>query len=114
MLKLSHDAAKILNEARAEAAVPASYGLRIFAEPGADGSNLAIAFAAGPEQGDEVSEQDGLSVFVSRDVAEPLDEAVLDVERSDTGVSLIIKMEEGAGELPFEDAASRNGDPLEN
>lgn len=64
-----------MNDARAEAAVPGRYGLRIFAKPGRDGSNLAIDFAPRPEQGDEVSEQDGLPVFVVREVAAPLDEA---------------------------------------
>src|SRR5919202_1008510 len=110
MLKLSRDAAKILTDARSEADVPTNYGLRIFAEPGVDGSNLAIAFAPGPESGDEVSEQDGLPVFVARDVAEPLDDAVLDVERTDTGVSLVIKMEEEAGEMPGGETRAKNGD----
>ena len=103
MLKLSRDAAKVLNEARAEAEVPRNYGLRIFAEPGIDGSNLAVAFAAGPEKDDQISEQDGQPVFVSHDVAEPLEEAVLDVETTDSGVSLVIKMEEEAGDMPLED-----------
>jgi Fe-S cluster assembly iron-binding protein IscA len=107
MLKLSRDAAKILQDARDEAAVPQNYGLRVFSEPGADGSNLAIAFAPGPEKGDEVSEQDGMPVYVSGDLAAPLDEAVLDVERSDTGVSLVITMDEEAGELP-EQGPARN------
>ena len=117
MLKLSQDAAKVLNDARSEAAVPDNYGLRIFTEPGAEGSNLAIAFAPGPESGDEVTEQEGLPVFISRDVAVPLDDAVLDVERTDTGVSLIIKMEEDAGDLfGTEDVSdvSKNGHALEN
>jgi Fe-S cluster assembly iron-binding protein IscA len=110
MLKLSHDAAKILNDAKSEAQVPGNYGLRIFSEPGVDGSNLAIAFAEGPEQDDEVSEQEGLPVFVARDVAEPLDEAVLDIEKTDTGVALVIKMDEDAGEMPADPAVEKDGD----
>lgn len=103
MLKLSRDAARILSDARTEASVPGSYGLRIFAEPTADGSNLAVAFAPGPERGDQVTEQDGMPVFVAPDVAKPLDDAVLDVEQTDTGVSLVIKMEEAAGEIPSDE-----------
>ena len=105
MLKLSHEAARLLNEAKAEAQVPDGYGLRVFAEPGVDGSNLAIAFAEGPEGDDQVSEQEGMPLFVARDVAEPLDDAVLDIEEGESGVSLVIKMEEAAGEMPEDDGA---------
>ena len=114
MLKLSSEAAKILNEARVEASVPKNYGLRIFSEPSVDGSNLAIAFAPGPEGGDEVGLQEGIPVFVSRDVAEPLDDAVLDVEKTDTGVSLVIKMDEAAGEMPVDDELEQDGDLPKN
>ncbi|OLC53052.1 MAG: hypothetical protein AUH85_14995 [Chloroflexi bacterium 13_1_40CM_4_68_4] len=99
MLKLSRDAAKVLNEARLEAEVPRNYGLRIFFDAGPGGADLAIAFAAGPERDDQVSEQDGLPVFVSRDIAEPLEDAVLDIETTDTGVSLVIKMDDEADEI---------------
>ena len=44
-------------------------------------------------------EQDGLPVFVSRGIAEPLEDAVLDIETTDTGVSLVIKMDDEADEM---------------
>ena len=100
MLKLTHDAAKLITEARTRAAMPDTYGLRLFAEPTAEGSNVAIAFAPAPERGDEVIEQDGLPVYVAPEVAEPLAAATIDVAQTPNGPDLVMKLEEEAGEMP--------------
>lgn len=92
MLKISSDAADVLREARQQASIPETYGLRVFAERTTDsGADIGLGFAPGPDEGDEVVEQEGLTVFVANEVAGPLSEAVLDARQGDQGATLVLR-----------------------
>ncbi|MGH2451088.1 MAG: hypothetical protein ACRDGE_07440 [Candidatus Limnocylindria bacterium] len=92
MLRISSDAADVLRQTREQAAIPDTYGLRIFAERATDsGADIALGFAPAPDEGDLVSEQEGLTIFVASEVAEPLSEAVLDARQADDGKTLVLR-----------------------
>lgn len=95
MLQLSPTAAEALNQARDEQDVPEDYGVRVSAEAGPDGqTGLAVGFAEGPAEGDEVTEQAGTQVFIAEEVAGPLAESVIDLEETDRGAQLVVKPQE--------------------
>lgn len=101
MLRISTDAARALTAARENADIPKDFGLRIFAEPGENGEgNLALAFRQGPEEGDAVGEQEGLQIFVAKELDEPLDGVVLEIEETPEGQSLVLTMAEETGDPP--------------
>ena len=94
MLKLSTQAAALLEKARESQGVPEHFGVRVYGEAAPQGgTSIGIAFTETPEQGDEVGEQEGTNVFVAPEVAEPLSEALLDAEESPEGVRLTLKTE---------------------
>lgn len=95
MLKISTQAATVLTEARATAELPNDYGLRLSAASSAEGPRLGIAFVPEPAAGDQVSEQEGIKVFVAPDVAEPLADAVIDVQPGEGGPELILRPQAG-------------------
>lgn len=95
MLQLSPTAAEALNQARDEQDVPEDYGVRVSAQAGPDGqTGLAVGFAEGPVEGDEVTEQAGTQVFIAAEVAEPLAESVIDMEETERGAQLVVKPKE--------------------
>lgn len=92
MLKISSDAADVLRQARQEASIPDSYGLRVFAERTTDsGADIGLGFAPAPEEGDDVVEEEGLTLFVANEVAGPLSEAVLDARQGEQGATLVLR-----------------------
>jgi Fe-S cluster assembly iron-binding protein IscA len=81
MLTITHDAAALLANQRAEMGAPASFGVRLSArdEADADGkTELVIAFVPAPMAGDQVTEQEGLKAFVASELTRQLDDATLD------------------------------------
>ncbi|MGH3443441.1 MAG: hypothetical protein ACRDUY_15625 [Nitriliruptorales bacterium] len=95
MLQLSSTAAAVLEQAREQQDVPDTFGVRISAQPGPEGqTGLAIGFAESPIEGDEVSEQSGTELYVAPEVAEPLSDAIIDVEDTAQGQQLILKPQE--------------------
>ena len=78
MLQLTHAAASQLAEARDARGLPETAGIRVFAEPQAEGElAVALTFAAVPAEDDQVTERDGTRVFIAPEVAGPLVDAVV-------------------------------------
>jgi Fe-S cluster assembly iron-binding protein IscA len=84
MLTITHDAAALLANQRAEMGAPDSYGVRLSApRPEAGEAELVIAFTPGPSPGDQVTEQEGLRAFLAPEVSEQLEGATLDATPTD-------------------------------
>ena len=80
MLQITHGAATFLSELRRGQDVPETYGLRIFPETTEpDEITVALGFTDAPADGDQVTERDGLRVFVAPELAAPLEDAAIDV-----------------------------------
>ena len=80
MLQITHDAAELITALRRGQDVPDDHGLRIYAEASEPGEiTVALGFTDSPAAGDQVTEQDGLKIFVAPEVAEPLHDAAIDV-----------------------------------
>src|SRR5688572_25689425 len=73
VLQITHDAAQLLTELRRGQDLPEDHGLRVFAESNEAESEITIGlgFADAPVQGDQVTEQEGLKLFVAPELAEP-------------------------------------------
>lgn len=96
MLQLSQTAAQALQQARNEQDVPEGHGVRVSAQAGPDGQTaLAVGFAEGPAEGDDVSEQAGVQLYVSEEVAGPLAESVIDLQDTDRGLQLVVRPQQG-------------------
>lgn len=90
MLQVTSRAASTLTGARAQQGLPDHFGVRIFASATATPdmkSAYRFGFVEEPAAGDQVTEAEGTRVFVASEVADSLENAVLDTE--DTG-SLIV------------------------
>lgn len=84
MLQLTHAAAAELAGTRDAQGLPDTAGLRVFGEPTSGGQlALGVTFVEVPAEDDQVTERDGMRLFIAPEVAEPLASASLDV--SDTG-----------------------------
>lgn len=80
MLQITHGAATFLSELRRGQEVPETYGLRVFPESTEPGEVvIGLGFTDTPLEGDQVTEQDGLRVFVAPELAAPLEDAAIDV-----------------------------------
>jgi Fe-S cluster assembly iron-binding protein IscA len=91
MLELTAAAAAQVSELRRERGLPEAAGLRVFEQAGTNGEmSFGVVFAADPSQGDEVSELDGVRVFVAPEVAAPLSDAALDAEETPEGPRLVL------------------------
>jgi Fe-S cluster assembly iron-binding protein IscA len=94
MLQVTDTAAAVLREAREAQDLPDSFGVRISGQPTPTGEmTVALAFSEGPGDNDQVTEQEGTQVFVAPEVAEPLSEAVIDVEDTAEGPQLSIRVQ---------------------
>ena len=91
MLQVTHDAAELITELRRGQDLPDDHGLRVFAEASEPGEvTIALGFTDAPAQGDQVSEQEGIRVFVAQELAAPLEDAAIDVAGADDGASQLI------------------------
>lgn len=91
MLQITHDAAVLITALRRGQDVPEDHGLRIYAENSEpDEITIALGFTDSPATGDQVTEQDGLKVFVAPEVAEPLRDAAIDVTPTDDGAQRLV------------------------
>lgn len=91
MLQITHAAAELLSEIRREQDVPDDHGLRVFAETAtADEVSIGLGFTDAPGDGDQVTEQDGLKVFVAPEVAEPLTDTAIDVTPASNGAARLV------------------------
>jgi Fe-S cluster assembly iron-binding protein IscA len=90
VLQITHGAATFLSELRRGNDMPDTYGLRVFPESTAPGEvSIGLGFTDTPEEGDHVTERDGLRVFVAPELADPLEDAEIDVS-GDTGTPRIV------------------------
>jgi Fe-S cluster assembly iron-binding protein IscA len=100
VLNMTSDAAQLLREARNAAEVPDNYGVRVFAEQdAAKGVSIGLGFAEEPFPGDEVSEQEGMRLFIAKEVAEPLAATTIDAakEEGEGEARLVLRPSEEAG-----------------
>ena len=88
MLQVTSQAVQTLNRAREKEGLPENFGVRIFAapDPSANSHQASVygfGFVEGPRDGDAVGQTDGTPYYVAPEVADSLDDVVLDV--ADTG-----------------------------
>ena len=93
MLTITHDAAVALAGARAASGAPDTFGTRFSVEipPQAGEPQLSISFVEHPAVGDDVSEQEGMPVFVDPQLAVALPEATIDAKPIDGETQLILE-----------------------
>ena len=92
MLQITPDAASFLSELRDGQQVPDTYGLRIFPESSEpDEITVALGFTDAPADGDHVTEQGGMRVFVAPELAAPLEDAAIDVAAEDGPPHLVFR-----------------------
>lgn len=94
MLTLTSSAADVVSAVKERENVPDGYGLRVFAQQGADGTSVRLAFAEEPGSDDHVAESQGQRLFVSPELAEPLNDSVLDAQETAEGVGLVLRQPE--------------------
>jgi Fe-S cluster assembly iron-binding protein IscA len=94
MLQVTSTAATTLAAARAQNGLPEHFGVRISATA-ANTSQPAFQFGFVEEalEGDQIREAEGTRVFVAPEVADSLDNAILDVE--ETGRLVLMAADEG-------------------
>jgi iron-sulfur cluster assembly protein len=91
VLALTQNAVDVIQAIKASSdEVPDDAGLRISAEPGAEGSGLELALVSAPVQSDVVVEAAGEQIFLEEDVAGYLEDKVLDAEIEEGRVSFAI------------------------
>lgn len=93
MLTITHDAAVALSAARAAAGAPDTFGTRFsITEPRETGEpRLAVTFVERPIEGDRVSEQEGMAVYVAPELEESVPEATIDAKPVDGEPQLILE-----------------------
>jgi iron-sulfur cluster assembly protein len=95
MLQVTEAAAAVVESTREQVGAPEGTGVRIQLTQTDDGQEgIGLAFREGPEQGDEVTEQAGIRVFVQSDLTDTLSEATLDARATDEGTELVVRQQE--------------------
>ena len=87
MLQMTSQAAATLNRTREKEGLPEHFGVRIFAAPSPETNSsqkavFGFGFVDAPQEGDEIGEAEGTTYYVAPEVAEPLNDVVLDVAES--------------------------------
>jgi Fe-S cluster assembly iron-binding protein IscA len=90
MLALTQQATDVIRGiVDAEEDAPAGAGLRIAAADSTEDSvDLDLSFVAGPEEGDDAVEENGVRVYLDAEAAALLDDKVLDAHEHDDHVHL--------------------------
>lgn len=92
MLQVTNSAATVLADVKTQQGVPDHFGIRVFAGQTNDGQQaIGLGFAETPADGDAVTESEGVTLFVAPELAEPLEEAVIDVESQPEGEALVFR-----------------------
>lgn len=90
MLQITNAAVDLLNQIRSGADIPTEAGVRVYPEQtSGDEVSIGIGFTDSPMPGDQVSEQEGLRLFVAPEIAGPLDTTMIDVTKADGEAQLI-------------------------
>lgn len=92
MLQVSERAAVALDAIRRSEEIPESHDTRLSATRDSDG-DLAIRlhFVEEAEKDDQVAEQAGTQIYVDPELAEPLDQAVMDVQNTEQGLTFVFR-----------------------
>lgn len=95
MLELSQSAAAALQNIRENQGIPEEHGARLTGEPQPEG-NLAVRleFVESVPEDDHVAAQAGTEVHIDPDIAEPLADAVMDVQQSPEGLAFVFRPQE--------------------
>ncbi len=97
MLQITPGAAALLTELRDGQDVPETFGVRVFPESTQPGEvTIGLGFTEEPAADDQVTEQDGLKVFVAQELAAPLDDAAIDVSQDDGASRLVFRPQDQA------------------
>ena len=92
MLSMTDTAAEAVRQLVAGSGLEPTPGLRISAgEPSPGGAPLQITVMGGPEPTDQTVEDGGATVYVESEVAEYLDDKVLDAEVADAQVRFTLR-----------------------
>jgi Fe-S cluster assembly iron-binding protein IscA len=92
MLELTATAATTLASVRSRSGRPDHFGVRIFQSVTPDAqAAVQFDFVEGPQPGDQVGEAEATPFYVAPEVAQRLDNAVLDAEDTPEGTQLILK-----------------------
>jgi Fe-S cluster assembly iron-binding protein IscA len=92
MLELTPTAAASLTSLRSRSGFPDNFGIRIFRSVTSDAqAGVQFDFVEGPQPDDQVGETEATQFYVAPEVAQPLDNAVLDAEDTPEGTQLILK-----------------------
>jgi Fe-S cluster assembly iron-binding protein IscA len=93
VFELTSRAAAALAETRAQSGLGDTIAIRISASESGNGSSAGyqLRFASHPAPSDLVMESAGTRVFLSAELAEPLDASVLDAEDTTQGPRLVLK-----------------------
>jgi Fe-S cluster assembly iron-binding protein IscA len=92
VLEITRGAAALLTELREDQEVPEDYGLRVFPETSQPGEvTIGLGFTDQPAAGDQVAEQEGMRVFVAKELATPLEDAAIDVTKENGAPQLVFR-----------------------
>ena len=91
MITITHDAAQALSNARAASGASDRCGVRFFTvQTPEQGQALAFDFVERPEPQDEVAEQQGMPVYVDRNLAGVIGDSTLDTREADGQTQLVL------------------------
>ena len=92
MLQVSDKAAVALEAVRRSEEVPESHGTRLSPARHESGDlAIRLEFVEEAQEGDQVAEQSGTEVFIDSELAEPLSDAVMDVEETGQGLAFVFR-----------------------
>ena len=92
VLQVTQAAAEQVTAVRKASGLPNDFALRVFEEVGDAGTppKISLTFAALPAEDDAVMSDQGLTVFVSSELVDPLSSQALDVQETPQGTALVL------------------------
>jgi Fe-S cluster assembly iron-binding protein IscA len=92
MLQVSEQAAVALEAIRRSEGIPETHGTRLSPAPQPSGDlGIRLDFVEEAEERDQVAEQAGTEVYVDPALAEPLSDAVMDVQETNEGLTFVFR-----------------------
>ena len=92
MLQITEAAESVIKQVRAENQLPETAALRLTEAPSPEGVGINLMFTDTPEEGDQTITQGGdLTVYLSANLVEPLENAVLEAAPPEQGGGLEIR-----------------------
>src|SRR5688572_12835444 len=97
VLQVTTRAATFLKEARTQQGLSEDFGVRVEPLRSDAKGGIRLEFTAEPIEGDQVSETEGLRVFVSPEAAAPLAAQAIDTRDTPSGSDLVLRDQSEAG-----------------